>query len=443
MAFGAGNYYRSPVSAFSAETPGSVRLRFRLSQMPTGGFKWIAGFTGSSNEGWLICFDQLSYAGAVTQAQIAVYCALDGALKVIGFKAPLVEEVGNLIAVHLVLDGTKARAYIDGIEIAKEPVPVGGLGIAYSAFVPGLTLTIGASESGGLSCEQEVVELAISSQQMTPAQVLADAQKAIGTAMTAEIHHWTVVAGLGATWNATAGSVNLTRTGTPTITGRSSLLRQNACAWNLIGDSITAGRNAGGGLGSGWRDAFQRATLVANKGSIILGSKQQEVIPVTFEPWDDGTPSETIQAKLLTLATDLPVIGNATTGVILSYGVNDTIGGRSLVQVQADVASAVTLHLAARPTAPIILACPLPVSSSASGSTPTTRAVHASLIAGWPAMASAIQSAHPTANIRASYPNTAVTNPDDVLQLFDGYHPTPTVYAAMGAIHAAVAVAMT
>lgn len=432
----AGDRYASTNIAFDAETPGTVRFRVRFTSVPgTVGFKWLAGFSAGGS-GWL--FDTEDTSGGLSVGQVNMYASGDGTLRVIGRKVILPEHLNTILTFHLLLDGSHFRWFLDGHEIGLG-VCGAKFGSAYTSYdLPFVALGIGSRGSdGSFTTDQQIVELAISSTQMTQAQIAADAAKAFGASMVGETHHYTPFTGMTTPWNDATGTANLTRTGGPTVSDvvwNAPLTKRTYQCW---GDSITAGRKVDLSLGDGWRRRLQKNCCAAGHGITIVGTNAPNgSLTKDYDYWHDGYPSQTLQTRLATYASDIANSAAADTGVVLAYGINDIAANRTSAQLAADVATACADIQASRPGVPIaivnLLAC-----NTLTGPQATQAAAYN---AGFAAMITSLRgSGYNAYGVDVS---GVVTNPADTSQLFDGTHPTEPYYDAMGVVIANAIIAI-
>ncbi len=433
---------------WNAETPGTVRFRLRVESVPGTAFKWLAGFNASSG-GWIFTTEDTT--GILTVGQLVCYAGIGpaGGLLRVGRKVILAEQVGNVITCHLTLDGSKARWYIDGYEAGLGQVNT-GFGVAYTGpgyGQPNDWLGVGSNYSGLYTTPQSIIEVATSSDIMTPAQVLADAQKSIGTAMTNEVRGYNVtLTNPGSSWVARTGGDNLVKSGTPAIQSVATTadMFRTKRTINGWGDSILAGRLAGGQLGDGWRRRMQRNLYSASKGVTWVGALAAG-LPANpdYDYWCDGHPGESLTTRLGTFATDITNSGSATTAMIIAYGINDLLAlSRTANQLRADVATACGLVQAARPGVPI---CVVGLMDVVTGlATAPQRVELLNYQAGLGAMQTSLRGSG--YNVVVADIWNCVSDPNDTLALFDGLHPTPAVhdtgYAGRTAIGAVIASAV-
>jgi len=437
----AGDRYASGALDFFSETPGTVRIRFRVEAFPSGtGLQHIAGHSWAGG-GWLLCMQDANTDG---RSALVLWVGVDGALKQVGIKMLLPEMVGQILTVHIVFDGTKVRWYLDGWEAGKGYVTA-GFGLSYTAYnTPSEGLSLCSRSNGTLTTDHSLVEVAISSSQLTATQVATDAAKAVGVAISGEIHRWTAYQALGSTWNASAGAVSLTRTGAPTVSSVPSLLLKSRGVLNGLGDSVLAGARAGGAYAEGWRRPAQKKSYSLGKGFIWTGSVTAGAYPLSLGTYNDydsqhnGTGGERLQNRVGSLATQLPNIGGPYTNLLLAYGLNDFAdlgaGGRTKAQFETDLTTAVSTFFATRPNAPrmYIVSCYDPA-DAASGFTAAGSSQHIQLqahLTNFNAFIASLQGTYP--RLRGINISGLITNPNDVAQLFDGTHPSPAMYQTIG-----------
>jgi len=424
--------FASASGAFSSEGPGTVRVRFQMLNPPSTGFHWIAGFTAAASQGWLVATQETGIGSAF--GQLVVYAGLDGTLTRIGRKFLLAAQIGEIVTVHIVFDGTHAHVYVDGYEIGVGNVTT-GMPTAYTAYnkATSTALGVGNDATHAFVGEQGIIEVATSSLAMSAAQVLADAQKAVGVAMANETHRYTASAGLGSTWDDADGAVSLTKTGNVSVSTSLLAVPSRARTFNARGDSITAGYQAGNTSGDGWRRGVQ---VACHRAGVRLAFQGENVpngaTALDYDYWNDGNPGEQLQDRLPTFATDLANTGTATTGVILAYGINDLIAGdRTSAELVADIATACADIRSARPGAPIVIVNIFDVASGAA--TSGQHAEIATYIAQFGAMVTALKGAG--YNVAgADVSGVTGGDPDSTAVLWDGVHPTPPTYAAMATI---------
>lgn len=409
-----------------------MRVRFQMLAPPSTGFHWIAGYTAAAAQGWLVATQETGIGSAF--GQLVVYAGLDAAITRIGRKFLLAAQVGQLVTVHIVFDGTKAHVYVDGYEIGIGNVTA-GLPKSYTTYNKPTTTALGVGNDSTLSFvgEQGVVEVATSSLAMSAAQVLADARKAVGVAMANETHRYTATASLGATWTDADALVNLTKTGNVSLSTVALPIATRGRTFNLWGDSILAGYQAGLTYGDGWRRGVQIACQQAGVRIAFQGSSVPTgATALDYDYWNNGTGGEQLTTRLATFATDLANTGSATTGVILAYGINDlVVGSRTSAQLVTDIATACSTINTARPGAPIVI---VGLYDLASGN--ATAPQHTQITTYIAQFASMIATLRGSGYNVAGADVSGVTggNPNSTAVLWDGTHPTPPTYALMAPI---------
>lgn len=436
VAFSSGNRYESAAGAFSAEDPGTIRIRMKVLTVPNSGIRVMCAFSGSGTG--FIVWTQDKSGGTLSNPQLCVFAGVDGGIPQVAEKVILSEQVGTILTLHIVFErvggvGTKVRVYLDGEEIGLGAVTA-GFGVGYTTYNrPSAALALGDLPGGGFPGEQAIVEMAWSATAFTAAQVRTDNALGIGVAMSGETHHWTASPTLGATWTDTgSGAKNLTRTGTPTISTGTALLARVKRTFNAWGDSITQGQRPGPiTTGDSWRRRLQHLLQGAGRGiTWVGGSFPTSPVTPDYDYWNNGSGGESLVTRLGTFASDLPNAGGNRVGSVISYGTNDfMVSSRTASQFATDLQTAVTTHQTARPGAPVLITCPMPVGSSI-GTAPQ-RAQLASFRSSWATTLATIKAACTNGAVEGVDLGLAISNPDDTSQLFDGVHPTLTIYDAL------------
>jgi hypothetical protein len=302
-----------------------------------------------------------------------------------------------------------------------------------------------ASGAGSFTGTQSVVEVAISSTQMSATQVATDAAKSVGSAIVGETHRWTSDLSLGATWTASSGAINLTRTGAPTIASAAQSILKSRGVLNMFGDSVLAGRREDNAAAEGWRRTAQKVAYTAGKGFVVTGSVTAGAYPIAtgyndYDSQHNGTGGERLATRLATLAADLANVGGPYTSGLIAYGLNDFAdlgaGGRTKVQFEADIATGCSTFFATRPNAPrlYIVSCYDPA-DAASGFTGAGSSQHVQLnlhLANFDALIASLQGTYP--RLRGINISSLVNNRNNVAQLYDGTHPAAAFYPTIGTV---------
>ncbi len=265
---------------------------------------------------------------------------------------------------------------------------------------------------------------------MTDAQILADALLPPGSAMLGEFYAYTAGNASPTVWTPSVGAAS----NAPAIVSLSSVpvwnFRGSVEPW---GDSITLGRAVGGvgdGL-DGWRRSVQMQLSAAGRPVAFVGFQTAYKNQTDYNFNHSATGGESLNTRLATLASDLLVSGDTTCATILAYGINDLVTLlRTSAQLTADITTACGLINTARPGRPIVLVNIMDVATGAA-----TAPAHTEINAFIPGQAARVATLRGLGyNVVSADVSTCVTNPNDAAQLFDGTHPSVTVYNAMAVV---------
>lgn len=303
-----------------------------------------------------------------------------------------------------------------------------------------------------------IFEVQFSTLQPSAADVLAIAQAPLGTQWTGATHHWkpdpSWVSGAAgpASWVDSIGSAAMTRAGTgTTIVSHTLGVYAGLPSFQIMGDSIAAGRQSGGALGNGWRRQLQHDLSAAGRICAIAGSLSATSSTPDFDADHRavggqalGVPASAITPRIDTIATDRSADAPANGITILAYGANDLpyrVGtlAQSTTAARdsffADMTTVLDSIRGVRATGKIIVCNVLKqaTGSSSANDRAAIDAVNAGLAAHLAARADS--------NLSLFDANALLTplqaNADDTNVLFDGVHPSPAAYASYGAAMAA------
>lgn len=458
---GLGQYYHGGVGAFAAA--GTVRMlcRTRFDALTANATLAIAGtstLTGSGC-GFLV----QTIGGGVSGVIGAFSSVFANAFAHIQTSA----EVGLLSARRTWeawLSGGRFHVAVDGIEvgtgtataITSFDVAGVGCGINTRANVPG--------SIGHGACT--VVELQFCAKAPSAAELLRASYDPAGTRYDNATHQW-VAADLGApgvaapaTWTDRISGVVLNRTGAPTL----EAVRREAVrpmSLQAFGDSIVDGRAPGPVRGNGWRKELCAGLAGRGRSAIIVAAQAAGgAVTYDYDNRCDGIGSQalgvatSVPARLPTLAADVsPTAAQGASteaATVLAYGANDypqrvnVLGetpAAAAANFVADVASAIAIIRAARPSARIVVQTCLRQATGAS-----TAAVRSAIDLGNAALLAN------EATWRAAFGDVVVfdacalvtptqADADSVAVLYDGIHPTAATYSAMGAGYAGAVLA--
>lgn len=420
MTFASGDAYAT--GSAPGSTLGTARVRFRFNSVPGTSFKWVAGESnGSSNAGWLLCTEDP--VGGAVAGRLVAYVSIDGTLTRIWSKYIMPSDVGRMMTVHLVCDGTKAHMYLDGKELFSPRSYTAQDQATYA-------LCVGARNDPAFSGDVSISEVAVSGTALNASQVSTDYAYAVGTALSGETHRYGSSTSPGASWTDSAGALNMTRIGSPVLSTVSPSYLRHRGPVEVYGDSIAAGRQEDTTTGDGWRRAIQRNASTSSKSFTYIGASFSSNPTYDYDYYYSAVPGEALVTRLATLQADLAANGPSNTATILAYGINDIVAqNRTAAQLWADVVTAVGYINTARPGRPILVSDVLQVATGSG-----TAGQHAEVTSYNSAFAANIASLQATySNLVGVFVSSTVTDPNDTAQLFDGTHPTAAVYSLMSA----------
>lgn len=403
---------------------GTVRVRFRLNELPSS-FAWIAGASNAvNNTGWLLCTEAGAQLNPLLWSRLVLYLAIDGTLTKLSSKTPMPADVGKMFTFHVVADGAHVWFYLDGKALfAGRPYA--------TQDVDNYAFAVGSRNDGALTGHVSVSEVAVSPTALTPEQVAVDFAAALGTPLLGEAHRWTATEDVAATWPDAQATRSLAVAGAPVVETFTPDYANHRGPVEVYGDSIAAGRKVGLTTGDGWLRQVQRGMSDAGLGMTFIGPLYPDDPTLDWDFYYSAFPGEALSEKLPTLAASLAANGPVNASTVLAYGINDLVKlDRSSAQLQADVATAVGLIEAARPGRPIFVTNVLPVADGSAS--PGQHVQIAAYDAAFASMIATLQATVP--NVVGVVTSVAVTDPNDTAQLFDGTHPTPLVYGRMADI---------
>lgn len=421
----------SYVGAGASGAISAARVRWRLDAMPGTSDAILAGTDPDAGAaGWLMLFvDSISGSDV---GQLNFYVKISGgSWTLITRKFFMPDDVGRIFTAHIVCDGAKAYAYLDGKKLSA--------GITCAAITSSSSpMNIGGTSGLLYTSEVTVLDVAEGTTVLDPEDVAADALSPV-PAFAGQTHRYTASESVGATWVDEVGSEDLTRHGSPVPTTFSPTYGRHRGTLEIYGDSIAAGRREDNGLGDGWRRGVERYASAHGKAITLIGYVPMTASTKDFDYNATATPGQDLQDRLTTLAADLAANGPPDAATLLAYGINDLAAiNRTAVELAGDIATACALIEAARPGRPIFVCNILPVGAGAA-----TAPQHAEIdafIAGFAAMIASIQVTIP--NVVPIDVSTCIVDPDDVAWLFDEIHPSVGLgYPAYAAVAAPVIVA--
>lgn len=409
------------VGAVASGAVAAARTRFRVDALPGTSSAMLAGsdpYAGAT--GWLLTLDD-SISGSLV-GQLNYWVKVNGGLwSRVGRKFFAPGDVGKIFTAHISCDGAKAYAYLDGKKISA--------GIACASIQAATSPINIAGRTGGLfTSAVTVIDVAEGTTSLSPSDVATDAASAV-PAFAGQTHRYTASSSPGATWNDEVGTAHLTRNGSPSLVTFSPHYAHHKGTLECYGDSITAGRQFGLGLGDGWRRTLEQSAAAAGKGFTLIGLNPMTASTKDFDYNATASPGQAMSDRLTTLAADLASNGPADAATLIAYGVNDIVAlNRTTATLQADITTAIGLVAAARPGRPIFVCNPMRVATG--GGTSLQRAELATFRAAFPAFIAAKQLTYPT--VIGLNPDDGSWDPEDLAVLYDFTHPSPTTYDAMG-----------
>lgn len=375
--------------------------------------------------------------------------AFNGAYSSAAAEACDVLQTGALGRVHSdyvrLVPGTRIELWRDGYRMSAGPgtsaaVDMGSTNaLAINRRVSAATLGFGA---------MGFVEIRATTSALSDSQIKAACLAPVGTALPSGETNAIVGADMvGSTIAPRVGGGTYTVTGSPAL-GAYPMARRALGSVEIMGDSIGAGRDVTTGQGAGFRRQMVQTVNAGGRHCSTVGRFTNTVaFTQDFSPLHTSVGGMGLGAtpaagttRLSTVATDR-TIGCPPDGVtVLEFGANDVFRRiRELAESEATCLANMTADwnaeiagLRVARTGPIV------VTSMLRAATSVTTAPQRSMIDAWNAALPALVAGWNTTHGSVYYADiTTAATPtqaaaDDVGVLYDGTHPTPTTYAAIG-----------
>lgn len=371
------------------------------------------------------------------------------------------DELSQLVTYEVWLDlsAGKIRLFCQGKEIGNgNATALTSLGAAGVVGINTRSNVLGTLPWGACT----VVELQVSTTQPTRAEIAAHAAAPVGTTVAGATRHWVAEdlgeAGesAGAAWVDRVGGTSLTIVGSPLL---------DACALSAVravgtieafGDSITAGREAGGLGDAGWRRSMLNTLSAAGYFAAANGQFTFTAAgtPLDFDARHTAIGGQalgvatTVASRLSTLATDVTTRGAVDAVSILAYGINDLIRRIDVNgQTAADAASAYLADLGTAcatirvsRTGRIVVQNILRVSSA---HTAAVRSAIDLVNAGLPSAVATLNATHGDVVLAdvCSVVTPTQADADNTSVLYDGLHESPATKALHGPVMASAVMA--